>query len=153
MGKKKSIKQVYCPYCGEKAQLIEDKEIYGRSYKGYMWACLDCDAWVGVHKNSKRYAPLGRLANAELRYWKKKAHACFDPLWKRKMVRDGCSKNHARNKGYEWLAKQLGISKKKCHIGHFDVDTCKKVVSICSAYRIPKSMYKSHDTKGVRTAA
>ena len=30
-------------------------------------------AYVGVHKGTDK--PLGRLANAELRYWKKRAHA------------------------------------------------------------------------------
>ena len=46
-----------------------------------IWHCWPCGAYVGVHKNSPDHAPLGRLANAELRKMKIKAHAAFDKLW------------------------------------------------------------------------
>ena len=75
--------KVYCPYCGKEAELIDSSVIYGRSY-GMAYICFDCDAYVGTHKGTEK--PLGRLANAELRKWKMRAHDAFDPIWKsRKM--------------------------------------------------------------------
>lgn len=66
--------------------------------------------------------PLGRLAGARLRKAKSQAHAAFDPLW-----RDG---EMDRNQAYAWLAGELGIEPEDCHIGEFDVDTCKRVVAL-----------------------
>ena len=117
---------VICPYCEQQAKLVDSQIIYGRSY-GMAWLCKPCDAWVGCHKNSKTHAPLGRIANAELRDWKKKAHAVFDPLWQRKMRRGKCTKGAA----YGWLAKQLEIAVKDCHIGMFNIEKCKKTVEAC----------------------
>jgi len=96
-----------------------------------IWICRPCNAYVGVHKNNQEYIPLGRLANAELRSWKEKAHSAFDPMWKAKIRRDGCSKSKARKAGYKWLADQLGIKASDCHIGEFDIDSCKKVIKAC----------------------
>jgi hypothetical protein len=122
--------KVDCHYCQIPAELTDSSEVYARSY-GMIWICRGCGAYVGTHKNSKQHAPLGRLANAELRGWKNKAHAAFDPLWLRKKAKEGCSKTKARKAGYQWLADRLGIEVKKCHIGMFDVDVCQKVVEIC----------------------
>jgi len=121
---------VTCDYCGEPAKLIDSVELYGKSY-GMMYMCWPCDAYVGTHKDSPDHTPLGRLANEELRTWKKKAHAAFDPLWKRKMARDNCSQKEARNAGYAWLAKQLDIPVKDCHIGRFDEEQCIRVTEVC----------------------
>lgn len=125
-----------CPYCKAKAEFVDSAEIYGRSY-GMIYLCRPCDAYVGVHKGTEK--PLGRLANAELREWKIKAHAAFDPLWKRKMIRDNCRKQVARGKGYKWLAGQLEINCSDCHIGMFDVKMCKKVIDICGKYNKKKA--------------
>jgi hypothetical protein len=125
-------KVVICPYCDQPAWLVPGIVIYPRrpdlAHKQF-WRCKPCDAWVGCHPGTER--PLGRLANAELRAAKQAAHAAFDPMWKAKMRRDGCSKGRARGAGYKWLAEQLGIEKKRCHIGMFDVDHCRRVVQIC----------------------
>lgn len=110
-----------CPYCNEPPVLVDGAEVYhGRSY-GKIWLCRPCQAWVGVHKGTDQ--PLGRLANKELREWKIKAHAAFDPRWKGKSD---------RREAYGWLAEQLGIEREKAHIGMFDVETCKRVVELCS---------------------
>lgn len=97
----------------------------------HFYRCSPCKAWVGCHPGTK--TPLGRLANAELREWKSKAHAAFDPLWKRKMA-SGVKKREARGAGYAWLADQLGIKHEDCHVGMFDVPTCQRVVEICAPY-------------------
>lgn len=124
-----------CPYCGQKPQLIGSKDIYGDGEDyGRLWACLACQAWVGCHPGTQR--PLGRLANADLRTWKREAHNWFDPLWKKKMEQ-GFKKYEARNSAYQWLADSMGIAKDLCHIGMFDVDQCKVVVAIIKQwYRI-----------------
>ena len=120
-----------CPYCGKPAVLTESAEVYGGRDFGMIWLCRPCSAYVGTHKNSKQHAPLGRLANAELRKWKSRAHAAFDPLWNQKMKRDQCSKFVARSAGYQWLADQLHIDLNSCHIGMFDIETCQKAEKIC----------------------
>lgn len=84
--------------------------------------------------------PLGRLADAELRDWKKRAHAVFDPLWKARAEKrkreegDKYYDGRSRGVGYKWLAGQLGIEVKECHIGMFDVETCKRVVEVCQPH-------------------
>lgn len=130
----KPLAPVLCPYCGNPAELRDSSCIYGKSF-GMIWLCAPCDAYVGCHKNSRRHAPLGRLANRELRLWKQRAHEAFDILWQRKIEKEGCSKSDARNTGYAWLAAQLGIDMKDCHIGMFDVDLCRKAVDVCGKYR------------------
>lgn len=130
--RRQSRKVLMCPYCDREAELVPGIVIYPRrpdlTHKRF-WRCKPCDAWVGCHDGTER--PLGRLANAELRQAKQEAHAAFDPLWKRKMERDGCSKGKARGAGYKWLADQLGIDRKRCHIGMMDAETCRRVVEVC----------------------
>lgn len=125
---------VNCDYCGNPARLVNGSVIYPHrpDLKNLsFWLCEPCSAYVGCHKNSKsKAAPLGRLANAELRKAKNRAHAAFDPLWK-----DG---NMSRRRAYSWLAKQLGIKEKDCHIGMFDVDMCARVVEVISKSGITK---------------
>lgn len=79
------MQRVVCAYCDRQAKLVTGVALYPhRSDLSHMWfwQCSPCDAWVGTHRDSKEHAPLGRLANAELRFWKRRAHAAFDPIWK-----------------------------------------------------------------------
>lgn len=111
-----------CPYCGSTVSLRDSAIVYGKSY-GLMLICDEfpyCDAYVGVHKHNHK--PLGRLANKELRYWKKLAHAAFDPIWKEQDI--------SRTDAYAWLAEALGIEPDACHIGMFDVAECREVVRL-----------------------
>ena len=116
------MKKVFCDYCGRRAEYVDSKVVYGRSY-GMIYLCRNCMAYVGVHKGTDK--PLGRLANAELRHWKIQAHDAFDPLWKY-----GPFKGR-RNEAYAWLASQMGLPVEKTHIGMFDVQQCKRVIQIC----------------------
>lgn len=99
-------KNLKCPYCDKNAKLVTGKEIYPHRtdlYGKFFWLCADCDAYVGCHPVTKHNKcasnPLGRLANAELRKAKMKAHASFDPIWK-----SGCK---SRADAYKWLAESL----------------------------------------------
>ena len=114
-----------CPYCKERSELIDSKFIYGKSY-GMVWKCPDpaCDAYVGVHKGTE--IALGRLANRELREYKKMAHAEFDKIWRLGIMK--------RREAYEWLSNQMQLSKDLCHIGMFDVAQCQKVIEICKTF-------------------
>lgn len=118
----KIIRGEICPYCGIATTFIDSSAVYGKSY-GMIYACLPCGAYVGVHEGST--VALGRLANAELREWKKKAHASFDRIWKKGKMKRGAA--------YKWLSENLKIPPEYTHIGMFSVDTCKKVIKICDA--------------------
>lgn len=119
-----------CPYCGGNTEYVDSSCVYGRTY-GMIYICKPCDAYVGVHKGTDK--ALGRLANNELRYWKKEAHAKFDPLWQRKMTK-GFSKKEARGSAYKWLSEQMGLHIDLTHIGMMDVEQCKRVVELCGAW-------------------
>lgn len=121
-----------CPYCRSVSEKVHGGMIYQHrpdlAHKTF-YRCEPCSAWVGCHPGTA--VPLGRLANAELRAAKSAVHAAFDPLWKAKMRKENCSKHEARGKGYQWLASQLGIEAKDCHIGMFDVGLCERAVAAC----------------------
>lgn len=115
-----------CPYCEAMSELVTGERVYPHRpdlAKKFFYLCEDCDAYVGCHPNSRR--PLGRLANAELRRWKRRVHAALDPLWKRGSMN--------RSEAYEWLAGALGIPQRECHVGMFDVETCRRAVEACRA--------------------
>lgn len=128
------VKGKVCPYCGKKPVLENSSVVYGKDY-GPIYLCRPCRAWVGVHKGTVK--PMGRLANEELRYWKKEAHAAFDPIWQAK-VNLGWGKFKARNSTYEWLAKEMKLSLEYTHIGMFDVNQCKKVIELCKKETMPR---------------
>lgn len=121
-----------CPYCNKPAKLVTGAAIYPHRKDLHhlkYWQCEPCGAYVGTHKDSKKNAPLGRLANAELRKAKCAAHAAFDPLWKERVF-------ESRRAAYKWLAEKLGIESKRCHIGMFDVAMCHAVVKVSLASEI-----------------
>lgn len=129
-----------CDYCGGAAALEPKTVMFPHRpdlADRYIWRCAPCGAWVGCHPGTTR--PLGRLADADLRAAKQNAHAWFDPLWQAKIRRDGCSRSAARKAGYGWLAEQLGLDRRTCHIGMFDVATCERVVEVCRAVRAGKA--------------
>ncbi|WP_028492623.1 zinc-finger-containing protein [Thioalkalivibrio sp. ALE19] len=114
-----------CPYCGERSERVTGAEVYphrpdlaGKAF----YQCAPCDARVGCHPGTNK--PLGRLANAALRRAKSRAHKAFDGLW-----RDG---SMTRSEAYAWLAEQMDLPVKRCHIGQFDEAQCEQVVTICS---------------------
>jgi hypothetical protein len=116
---------VSCQYCGEEAVLCNGLEVYPKrpDLKGLsFWVCHPCKARVGTHKGTTK--PLGRLANTQLRFWKIQAHNAFDPKWRGGVL--------SRREAYAWLAAELDLNPSSCHIGMFDVDTCKRVVEVCT---------------------
>ena len=121
-----------CPYCQKLSVLIDSSEVYRQSH-GNIWICRPCKAWVGVHQTGDlEDIALGTLANEEARLWRQKAHAVFDPLWEAKIKRHGVSKNKARRGAYKWLAKELDIDYRKCHIARMQKEECQRVIEVCS---------------------
>lgn len=121
-----------CPYCLKRSTLVTSRAVYGGRDYGPVWCCAECEAWVGVHRDSKDFAPLGRLANASLRKLKMKAHALLDPCWRN---RPGHDKGRLRKAIYKLLADELGIDGKACHVGEFDDDLCERAIRILSSPR------------------
>lgn len=110
-----------CPYCDTESQYVDSALVYGKSY-GMIYLCHPCNAWVGVHKGTDK--ALGRLANGELREWKKLAHSSFDRLWQ--------SGNMTRPNAYKWLSESIGIAPEYTHIGMFDIEECRLAVRACN---------------------
>ena len=112
-----------CPQCGSEAECVDSAYLYhGKSY-GNVWRCpTHQDIYVGCHKDGDGRKPKGTLADFETREARKKAHACFDPMWM------GKGAPMKREAAYLWLANTLGISRDETHIGLFDVTRCERVV-------------------------
>lgn len=126
------VNKPVCPYCDSTAELATGREIYPHRpdlHEKNFYRCEPCGAYVGCHPGT--VTPLGGLANAELRRARSAAHAAFDPLW-----RDGTMKRRA---AYQWLADGLGIDRRDCHIGHFDLATCERALELC-ALREPQAL-------------
>lgn len=123
--------EIYCPYCGSQAELVDGSKVYGAGFRNRfkLYLCPGwprCDSYVGTHPGGK--IPLGRMANVELRHWKKEAHFVFDQLWSGGRM--------PRYKAYFKLSQYLGKSRSLTHIGMFDIEDCKKVVAFCARYKI-----------------
>jgi hypothetical protein len=124
-----------CLECGQPAQLVQSQRIYRHRpdlWNRPMWLCA-CGAYTGCHAGTDN--PKGRPAAKATRDARISAHAQFDRLWMAKQQREGCSKKKARAAGYKWLAGQLGLEPKDCHIGFMDRATALRVVQVCRRYR------------------
>lgn len=137
-----------CPYCGRQAELVTGYTIYPHRpdlADHQAWQCAPCDAYVGCHRGTTN--PLGRLANNELRVWKGRAHAVFDPYWKRQIEVEVANagrapkgvKSRHRSIAYQRLSQDLGIDPEDCHIGMFDVAMCKRVIEVVTGWHAHRS--------------
>lgn len=132
----RAVKPPVCLECGREAALTNSQKVYPHRpdlWNRPMWLC-PCGAYTGCHSGTEK--PKGRPAGKITRAARIAAHAKFDPLWMAKMDRDGVTKGAARKAGYKWLAAQLGIEGKDCHIGEMDAATARRVVAICGRYRV-----------------
>lgn len=125
---------VVCQECSQAASLVGGDKIYPHRrdlYGKRFWRC-ECGAYVGCHPGTEVAlgTPCGPLTKAA----RIDAHAALDPLWRRKMARDGVPKHEARGAAYLWLAEQLGIAPEECHVGMMDADMARRVVEVCRPY-------------------
>lgn len=110
---------VLCPYCGGDAVFMtSSRHVYKQDY-GPIYDCRACDAYVGAHPDG---SPKGTPANRVLRAARRACHEAFDPLWQ--------SGSMTRSDAYKWLASAMGVSWRKAHVGHFDLEQCKKMLSL-----------------------
>lgn len=126
-----TLRAPLCPYCGHTAELRHSKDVYPHAQQDYgkFWVCPgECDAYVGTHANSPKNKPLGRLANKELREWKRRAHLAFDPMWQEQHEDYA---GFSRQEAYSWLTRQMG-KVNQVHIGECDVSECRQIVEICN---------------------
>ncbi len=115
----RGVNNPICPYCGKTAELVSEETWYGRVYDKLgrpRWVCWSCDASVGTHPDGR---PLGSLANKELRQARIEAKNRLEQLFP------------DRRELYAWLSAQMGLSKRKCHVGMFSLEQCQQVVELC----------------------
>lgn len=128
--------------CGEKCLLHKTSEkFYGGRDFGPVWVCPKCGSMVGCHKNSSRFAPMGRPADEETRRARIQAHEAFDTLWGETLKSMPGRNGELRQYAYIWLAFELRVNPRKCHIGEFDAETCRRVVAACKLYRCRHNLF------------
>lgn len=113
-----------CPYCTKRSCLVDGLAIYPNRpdlQTRMFYQCAPCGAYVGTHKGSARHAPLGTLANAELRALRRQVHEKLDPLWQGNPPGEV---GKIRNQVYDWLAKRMGLDVRRCHVAHFREAQC-----------------------------
>ena len=127
-----------CQYCGEETYFDENDQMY---------KCDDCNASVGVHKQSNKKA-FGSVANEDLKKWRSVTHDFFDDLWKYSFEKgieekpfrgstDEVSRNwrtKCRMTAYKWLALKMDINNDFCHIAMFDITQCVEAINITRKY-------------------
>ena len=123
-----------CSECGgTDVRCVSGDQIYPHRpdlYAKWYWRCA-CGAYVGCHRTTK--VPLGTPAGPATRRAREEAHAAFDTLWQRKVMR-GVLRADARNAAYAWLAEQMGLDPSATHIGSFTKTQCERVVELCRPY-------------------
>ncbi len=105
-----------CPECA--APLVARTSGYGP-----FWGCSRYPACKGSHGAHPDGTPLGVPADAATKRARIEAHAAFDARWKAGTM--------SRRAAYRWLADQLGLTRKECHIARFDAAQCARVVEVC----------------------
>lgn len=127
-----------CGGCGKPAKLVDARAVGTRrvaANRRAIWRCDDCSAHVGCHPGTTR--PLGSLAPASLRRARQGLHDLIDPLWQGAPAyyppcdKAGTSeiRRMARERVYSFLGDALGLSRDRCHVGEFDLATCRRAMA------------------------
>lgn len=115
-----------CSICGGPVSFVTNDVLYGGSVGDwpYIYLCddLKCAAYVGCHNGTDN--PFGTMADAQTRRARQAAHAVFDQLWKKRIMK--------RKDAYLWLSKEIDIPYNKCHIGMFNIAQCELVIQAMS---------------------
>lgn len=106
-----------CPECAVYMALVPNP------YKGaeavyYRCPEVGCSGSHGAHADGE---PLGIPATQPTKDARMAAHRAFDAWWRAMGMR--------RSDAYRWLALKLQVELEHCHIGRFDVETCRRVVA------------------------
>lgn len=63
----------------------------------------------------------------DVRIWRSKAHAAFDPIWQDTAI--------SRTDAYAWLAREMELPLEKCHMELMNARQCRRVIKICEEWR------------------
>ena len=67
------------------------------------------------------------MENLETRYWRKQAHASFDPLWQ-KSFKKKSNRRLNRDHYYNLVSNKFGY---RVHIGESNVEQCQAIIKWC----------------------
>lgn len=117
-----------CRYCGSDVDLVTHEEFYGQSYDGggKLYVCTSCHARVGLHGAGTSHptdAPLGLLADAELRRLRSAVHEHLDPMWKENPT--------PRGEVYTFFfGHMMDLPEHGRHVGMLTKDECRTAIRI-----------------------
>ena len=120
-----------CPLCKSKVEFTDSLRFWGVD-RGKVYICsnIECRASVGAHMRADmEFAPMGDLANSELRYLRRRVHLFFDVIWKELSEKKGFSLEKSRDLSYLWLSKQLKTD--DVHVAQLTIAQCKSAVYHC----------------------
>jgi len=106
-----------CPECSRPMPLI-------RRRRGYFYRCERFPTCSGRHSAHDDGRPHGVPAGSETKHLRTVAHAALDELVRARRWRLADA--------YRWLAREMRLSYKECHIGRFDLATCNRAIEICN---------------------
>jgi hypothetical protein len=121
-------RRVWCNYCRRPAELYSGRAVYPDRedlFQRQFWVCWPCQAWTGCRQEGDLSAPLGPLANEDLRQARYEAHKAFEPLWK--------TGGMTREQAYTWLAGALQMDPQLCRINALSVAECRQAVELAKA--------------------
>lgn len=138
--------RLVCDDCGNIAQLAQtgDPAYPYLEDHGPVWIYVPCQAWIGVRPRSRQHAPLGRLANAELRDAKKRLHDALEPLVAAKMRRDGVNPFEARGKAIKWLATTLNFTLSTPSIHALTREQCEQAIRYVADFQAARQQSSEH---------
>lgn len=124
-----ALPPVACDCCSSpRVRIANNREVYGGQSVGkwpWVYLCDDCGARVGLHPGTDY--PLGTMADARTRLARTQAKGAFNRIWQR----DG---GMSRAGAYAWLAFCMGIERRRCHFGMFDVQQCERARDLSIRY-------------------
>lgn len=127
---------IKCDQCGHtNVHYTDNSVLYGNTFGKWskIWYCPSCKAAVSCHPNT--HYPMGKMADSATRKARSRAHKYFDQIFRKYRLM-------SRSSAYVWLAREMGIKTKNCHISYFNAEQCELVVKLSKA-KIKKGRTKS----------
>lgn len=118
-----------CNCCGsKKVRFINNSILFNREVGEwpYLWHCDDCEAYVGVHPDTR--SPMGLLADTATRKARRIAHRELDKIWKK-------AKLCTRTQAYASLAAFMKMTRQEAHIAMFDEEQCLRAAEWAKSFR------------------
>jgi ssDNA-binding Zn-finger/Zn-ribbon topoisomerase 1 len=112
-----------CPDCGNKMELRRSK-----FSNGYWYACAFYPQCKGSHGPHPDGRPLGKPADRETKQLRIKAHDLLDPIYE--CYPKGKPQRRARWRAYMWVAFAMGLSMQRAHIGEFNAEQCRRLITL-----------------------